>query len=124
MQGPGDTAEALATATTTPQDLQAQNVARQVMMAARHLAAGRSFTAAGPAQLAKRLPAYTFVMGPSPLPQIVSVTATVHGWAAAVAATTGRCFMIRVVRGEGVRYGSSSMGCSSAAAIHVAGTSW
>jgi hypothetical protein len=124
IQGSGDTAEALAAGTTTPQDIQAQNVAHQVMMAARHLATGRSFIDAGPAQLAKRFPDYTFVEGPSPIPQIVSVTATAHGWAAAVSATTGRCFMIRVARGEGVRFGSSSAGCSSTAAMHVSGTSW
>jgi hypothetical protein len=124
IQGSGDTAEAIAAITTTPQDIQAQNVAHQVMMAARHLAARGSFADAGPAQLAKRLPAYTFVEGPSPIPQIVSVTAAAHGWAVAVAATTGRCFMIRVVAGNGVRYGSSSDGCSSAAAMHVTGTSW
>jgi hypothetical protein len=124
IQGSGDTSAALAATTTTPEDVQAQNVAHQVMMAARGLAVQGSFLGAGPAQLAKRFPAYTFVEGPSPMPQIVSVMATAHGWAVAVAATTGRCFMIRVAAGVGTFYGSSSPGCSSAAATHVTGTSW
>jgi hypothetical protein len=124
IQGSGDTAAALAATTTTPEDIQAQEVAHQVMTVARSLAVHGSLKEAGPAQLATLLHAYTFVEGPSPMPQIVSVTATAHGWAVAVAATTGRCFMIRVVPGSGTFYGSSSPGCSSAVAMHVIGSSW
>jgi hypothetical protein len=124
IQGSGDTAAAIAATITTPQDIQAQNVAHQIMLAARHMAAGGSFLDAGPARLAKRFPAYTFVQGPSPIPQIVSVSATTHGWAVAVAATTGRCFMIRVIPGHGVRFGASSTGCSGAVAMGVTGATW
>jgi hypothetical protein len=124
LHGIGTATAPASSSLTTPEDLQARRVAHEVLSAARHLSAHGSFSAAGTSALARLLPAYTFVVGPSPTPQIVSVAATAHGWAAAVAASTGRCFMIRAVAAGPVRYGSSVTGCSAVAALHVEGATW
>ena len=124
IEGQGDTPQALADAALTPQDLQAQRIARHVLAVARHVAAGGSLAAVGPAALARRLPSYTFVEGPSPMPEIVSVATGATGWGAAVEAASGRCWLIRAVPDGGVRFASTTEGCSAASALSATGTSW
>ena len=124
LPGVAETAMARLDAPMTADDLQAQRVARDVLHAARRLAAAGSFYAAGPEALSRLMPDYTFVVGPSPVPQVVSVAATKHAWGVAVAAITGRCFMIRATRDAVANFGISVAGCSGGAALHVTGTAW
>lgn len=124
LPGVAETAVARLDAPMTADDLQAQRVARDVLHAARRLAAAGSFYAAGPQALSRLMPDYTFVVGPSPVPQVVSVAATKHAWGVAVAAITGRCFMIRATRDAAANFGISVAGCSGGAALHVTGTAW
>lgn len=124
LPGATESAAARLDAPMTAADLAAQRVARDVLHAARRLAQAGSYYAAGPAALARLMPDFTFVVGPSPVPQVVSVAATDHAWGAAVAAITGRCFMIRATQGEQPRFGISVAGCSGGAALHVTGTAW
>jgi hypothetical protein len=124
LPGATETAAVRLDAPMTADDLQAQRVARDVLHAARRLAASGSFYAAGPAALSKLMPDYTFVVGPSPVPQVVSVAATPHAWGVAVAAVTGRCFMIRATADAPPGFGISVAGCSGEAALRVTGSAW
>jgi hypothetical protein len=54
-----------------------------------------SFLAADPARLSALQPGFTFVDGPSTMPEVVSVAADRHSWAAAALGPTGTCFWIR-----------------------------
>jgi hypothetical protein len=109
----------------TADDLLAQRVARQSLAAARRIAAGpTSFVEAGPAQLAKALPAYTFADGPSEVPQVVSVAMTGDAWAAAVRSAGGRCFHVRAATSGRIDYGTSFTDCTGVAALSATGTTW
>jgi hypothetical protein len=124
LPGATETAVARLDAPMTSDDRQAQRVARDVLHAARRLAAAGSFYAAGPDALSRLMPDYTFVVGPSPVPQVVSVAATKHAWGVAVAAITGRCFMIRATRNAPTRFGISVTGCSGGAALRITASAW
>jgi len=79
----------------------------------------RSFLDAGPAQLSALQPGYTFVDGPSTAPEIVSVAATPHTWAASVRGPGGTCFWVRATSAGGVTHGIGSE-CTGSAALRPA----
>ena len=77
-------------------DDDAEEATRIALTAARAAFVQRgSFLAADPARLSELQPGYTFVDGPSTMPEIVSVAADRHAWAAAVLGPSGTCFWIR-----------------------------
>jgi hypothetical protein len=76
----------------------------------------RSFLDAGPAQLSVLEPGYTFVDGPSTMPEIVSVAATADTWAAAVQAPGGSCHWVRATAAGEVTRGFAAE-CSGSAAL-------
>lgn len=76
----------------------------------------RSFLDAGPAQLSALRPGYTFVDGPSTAPEIVSVAATDHAWAASVRGPGGTCFWVRATSAGAVTHGIGSE-CTGSAAL-------
>jgi hypothetical protein len=109
----------------TPDDWTAQVTAREALDAARSIAHGpASVVQAGPAQLAKALPAVTFADGPSAAPEVVSVAAAGAAWAAAVMSASGRCFYVRVDDRGRVGYGSSATDCTGAAALGASAAGW
>jgi hypothetical protein len=79
----------------------------------------RSFLDAGPAQLSALQPGYTFVDGPSTTPEIVSVAATAHTWAASVQGPGGACFWVRATSAGDVTRGIGSE-CTGSAALRPA----
>ena len=76
----------------------------------------RGFLDAGPAQLSRLQPGYTFVDGPSTTPRIVSVASTADAWAAAVLDPGGTCHWIRMTSAGDVSRGIGSE-CIGAAAL-------
>ena len=77
-------------------DDDAEEATRIALTAARAAFVQRgSFLAADPARLSELQPGFTFVDGPSTMPEIVSVAADRHAWAAAVLGPSGTCFWIR-----------------------------
>ena len=75
-----------------------------------------SFRDATPARLSALQPGYIFVDGPSTMPEIVSVAATVDTWAAAVQGFNGTCFWVRTTGVGGVTRGIG-LDCTGAAAL-------
>ena len=63
---------------------------------------GRTYVDAGPARLTQLELGYSFVDGPSTMPQIVSVATSHEVWAAAVMASDGTCLWIRATLGGDV----------------------
>jgi hypothetical protein len=113
------------TVAVTPDDRLARSAAREALVAALQIAHGpAALVEAGPAQLAKALPAVTFADGPSGAPQVVSVAATRGAWAAAVMSMSGRCFYVRVESRGRIDYGSSITDCTGAAALDAADAAW
>jgi hypothetical protein len=109
----------------SPDDRLAQSTAREALDAARQIAHGPSSLAeAGPARLAKAVPAVTFADGPSAAPQVVSVAATGDAWAAAVMSASGRCFYVRVDDHGRVDHGSSVTECTGGAALGASDAGW
>jgi hypothetical protein len=113
------------TVAVAPDDRLARSAAREALAAARQIAHGKvSFVEAGPAQLAKAVPAVTFADGPSAAPQVVSVAAIGTAWAAAVMSTSGRCFYLRVDDRGRVGYGSAVTDCTGVAALSATDAAW
>jgi hypothetical protein len=79
----------------------------------------RGFLDAGPAQLSRLRPGYTFVDGPSTTPKIVSIASTADAWAAAVKDLGGACHWIRATSAGDVDRGIGSV-CTGAAAMSPA----
>jgi hypothetical protein len=95
-------------------DADAEEATRLALAAARAaIAAGGSFLDADPARLSALQPGYTFVDGPSSMPEIVSVAADRHAWAAAVLGPSGTCYWIRADANGRVATGTSSV-CTGA----------
>jgi hypothetical protein len=102
-------------------DDEAREATRVALAAARAAAAeGGSFLAADPVTLSTLQPGYTFVDGPSTMPEIVSVEGNRRAWAAAVLGPTGTCFWIRAEAGGPVVSGTSSV-CTGAAILRGSG---
>jgi hypothetical protein len=98
-------------------DHDAEEAARIALAAAKVAFIRRgSFLAANPARLSALQPGYTFVDGPSTMPEVVSVAADRHTWAAAVLGPSGSCFWIRAERDGTVETGTSSV-CTGAAVL-------
>jgi hypothetical protein len=101
-------------------DDDAEEAARIALAAAKAAyVQGGTFLAADPARLSALQPGYTFVDGPSTMPEVVSVAADRHAWAAAVLGPSGTCFWIRAERDGTVETGTSSV-CTAAAILHPA----
>lgn len=125
LSGAPEAVSAGDTQDVAPDDRLARSAAREALAAARQIAHGKvSFVEAGPAQLAKAVPAVTFADGPSAAPQVVSVIATGDAWAAAVMSNSGRCFYVRVDDRGRVDYGTSVTDCTGAAALGAADQAW
>ena len=98
-------------------DDDAEEATRIALVAARAASVEGGFLAADPARLSTLQPGYTFVDGPSTMPEIVSVAADRHTWAAAVLGPSGTCFWIRAERDGSVETGTASSVCTGAAVL-------
>ncbi|HJR98172.1 MAG TPA: hypothetical protein VJ979_09725 [Actinomycetota bacterium] len=105
-------------------DAEARADARSALQAARRLAKGRAtLLDAGPAQLASIVDRLVFVDGPAQGPGVVSVASRRAAWGAAVAGTSGACYLVRHSQGDGVTYGLGRS-CTGEEALAARGTSW
>jgi hypothetical protein len=124
-QGGLVTTAAPSTTAFTREDRLAQRGLRAAAAAARSFAHGRGGLAlAGPAQLARRIHGLTFTDGPSPMPKIVSVTATAAGWGAAARSVGGRCFWILLEPHGATAFGSATGPCTGRAALAARDAAW
>jgi hypothetical protein len=98
-------------------DADAEEATRIALASARAVAAaGGSLLDADPARLSALQPGYTYVDGPSSMPEIVSVAADRDTWAAAVLGPSGTCYWIRARDDGSVETGISTV-CTAGALL-------
>ena len=97
-------------------DADAEEATRIALASAQAAAAGGSFLDADPARLSALQPGYTYVDGPSSMPEIVSVAADRDTWAAAVLGPSGTCYWIRARDDGSVETGISTT-CTAGALL-------
>jgi hypothetical protein len=114
-QAPAPAQEPLPDPDATLQD--ARDALRIAFAAARAASIeGRTFLDAGPSRLTELQPGYSYVVGPSTMPRIVSVASSHDVWAAAVMAPDGTCLWIRAtLEGEVTR--ATGVECTGSAAL-------